>query len=347
MYKKRIAYLDFIRVAAISGVVLGHVSICSSLLNNDPFITTLTISFLSILDDAMPLIFMISGVLMLDKNKELPIKKLITKYIIRIILAIIVFVPLFNLIDIVKDYLTNNNFNTSIFYLLLSSETYKSIFVNVITANVYGCCEHLWFLYAILFIYLLIPVLRFYVKKTSKNTQLLVLVFGAFIFVFGVNYISYFYPEINLGIITYFQYIVYYLCGYYLHNYVKASKNTLRIAIIIYVVFTFINFIELFYLYLVLNEFKDIWIISTFFIHSVAGYLIISQLKYKFPLCSKMNKYMFGIYIIHFIFMYTRLINFSSIPFIGIFVSFFLIYISSFCLVWTAKQIPIIKTYLF
>lgn len=52
---------------------------------------------------AVPIFLMVTGVLILEPRKKLPLKKFIKKYIARIFLAIIIFVAIYQVLDIILD----------------------------------------------------------------------------------------------------------------------------------------------------------------------------------------------------------------------------------------------------
>ena len=90
MREKRNTALDLIKAIAIFGVIIIHVSsrlLTSSSVGSSAWTSGLL--FGTILRSAVPLFLMVSGVLMLNPEKPLTIKKLYFKSILRIIIAML------------------------------------------------------------------------------------------------------------------------------------------------------------------------------------------------------------------------------------------------------------------
>lgn len=164
---------------------------------------------------SVPIFFMISGALFLSK-KEMSIKKIYSKYILRLFVIYVVFEVLYA-IDSSKS-LNPQNF---IPHMLISK-------------------QHLWYLRSIIGVYIGIPIL----KKISENKKILeyslILFFCFGIFLPSLNEISYILGSnslrfINNFNITTFSYAGYFLLGYYLsqNNIIKYKKRTLFIMFIL------------------------------------------------------------------------------------------------------------------
>lgn len=142
-------YLDLLRVIAISAVVMIHVS-ADYVINPDNLIAfTIGNIFDSLSRLGVPLFLMISGALILDENKEFNCKKKILSLLI----------PWFT---------------WSFFYALgfkvvlpiLRRESFS--FLGFIAAFLKGHF-HLWYMWAIIGLYLITPILRKFVKKENKK----------------------------------------------------------------------------------------------------------------------------------------------------------------------------------
>ncbi len=129
----------------------------------------------------VPIMIMISGALLLDPEKESSIKIFYNKRLNKVFVPFIFWAILY--------IMWKDMFEGKLFSPL-------SAFNDLITGNVYF---HLWFLYIILGLYLITPLLKIYIKKASGTIKYFLILW--FIF-----------PGINFFI----GYIGYYLLGHYL-----------------------------------------------------------------------------------------------------------------------------------
>lgn len=206
----RIIYIDLLRVVSTFAVVILHVA-ASKWGTVDMKSTDWQI--LNIYDSAVrwcvPIFFMISGVFFLNPEKEIKIRDIYSKYILRIVIALIV---------------------TSIFYILyLGIIDHLNIdfkfLINAVKSVVEGNVRyHLWFLYVIIGLYIVTPILRLFIKSANKN-EIEYFIFIAIIFSVIVPFLLYFYPfnriliSFNkLNIPSMIQYSLYYVSGYYFAN---------------------------------------------------------------------------------------------------------------------------------
>ena len=196
---------SYLRIAASAAVVLLHT--CSTLLDNPDmfFLSAQEKLFFTGVKNmmawAVPCFFMLSGALLLDKNKEITIRDCLCKYSKRILLALIVFgMPFSFLIDF---------FNAR----RLSLSMISNAFLNLLTDNSFA---HLWYLYALIGLYLLLPALKLFLRHCSAELLRYVL---TLLFLF-----SFIIPDINriFGLNIAFTlpgssyYLFYFLLGYFL-----------------------------------------------------------------------------------------------------------------------------------
>lgn len=124
-YVNHIFYIDMLRVLAIIAVLLMHTAGHRS--PNE--VSTIEWQICNIFDSgtrwAVPIFVMISGCLFLDKNKEISIKKLYRKNILRIITAYIFWSLIYTLV-----------FSTIKYYKLLLMEG----IINTIAGTLKGGC---------------------------------------------------------------------------------------------------------------------------------------------------------------------------------------------------------------
>lgn len=134
-------YLDALRLLATCAVLALHAT--SKQWYRVP-VTESDWQILNIYDSlvrfCVPLFFMISGALFLDPHRPCPKKKLFTKYIPRLLLIFLVWSSIYALADIKRQEIPFS----------------PSYFLTRVAAGHY----HLWFLLALLGLYLMIPLLR-------------------------------------------------------------------------------------------------------------------------------------------------------------------------------------------
>ena len=96
--KDRIVYLSRIRVLASMAIVILHTFTMYGMVEAD-FLTetedyvTRVVPYLMMW--AVPCFVMVSGVLLLDEEREISIKKILSRYMLRILLVLLLFILLF------------------------------------------------------------------------------------------------------------------------------------------------------------------------------------------------------------------------------------------------------------
>jgi len=142
MNKDRIYYYDVLKTLAIYLVCIYHFGVVNyDILKNDSYLTYLNYFFLGISSVGVPLFFMVNGALLLNKSYDIQkhVRKILTIFILLILWAaitLLLLIPKFN------DTYTILEFIKAIYYLE------------------YGKINHLWFLKAIIYLYLLFPLIK-------------------------------------------------------------------------------------------------------------------------------------------------------------------------------------------
>ncbi len=226
--EKRDVSIDLIKTIAIIGVILIHLT--GPLFSAYPVGSlwwNVNLLIASCVRASVPLFFMCSGALLLSPEKKLTIKKLYTKTIPRILVAMIfwgIVYKIFNLIGM--SALSFSNIWQAIKEVLLFNQEF-----------------HFYYMHIILIVYVLLPITRLFVKHADKH--LLLYALGVW-FVFGIVYptVKGFWPFNLLGGMTYQWYINmtyaavgYGLLGYYLKKFPVYKLNSIFIlagAIIIF-----------------------------------------------------------------------------------------------------------------
>lgn len=104
---------------------------------------------------------MLTGALLLDPEKNIAAKDYIKKYVLRILLAIVIFGIPFSILKMIME-----TKKISISFIPLS--------VKAIIEN--DSLSHMWYLYTLIGLYIVLPILRSFVKYASDKEVLLVLI---------------------------------------------------------------------------------------------------------------------------------------------------------------------------
>lgn len=187
----RIFYLDEIRALAILLVILCHVGQHFPT-NIDTYMSFVPLAYMSIGRMGVPLFFMLSGALLINKDYTLSVflKKRLSRVITPALFWIVISILVYSL------------------YTPYTSYFFASWFDN---------CGFLWFIFAILGIYLVIPIFNSFIKEHGMKAceYFLLLWFVLLIFNY-LNLLDLFYIKLlfnNVGV-----YIGYAVLGYYLTN---------------------------------------------------------------------------------------------------------------------------------
>lgn len=296
--KNRIEYCDLLRLIAIISVVLIHVFADFRdyyLINNKFYYFILT--FLdSLTRTGVPIFFMLTGIFMLNNNKEekysVFLKKRIPKLLIPFFIISIIYY-------IYETFKVNNNLSIINFIDLFTKNSIK---------------YHFWFMYSIILIYFLIPFLKKLIhslKKEELRNLILVIfisniliVIRAFSRLFNLNlFDGFIYPNLII-------YINYLFLGYYLFKYdfPKKYKKHLYILGIISIIIMPIGD------YFLTNNFREDNLLvasSPFtFVAATALFILIKNNYEKFKLNTKSKQFLsytsniiFYIYMMHVIVM--------------------------------------------
>ncbi|MBO4962637.1 MAG: acyltransferase family protein [Clostridia bacterium] len=206
--KERIIAFDFLRIIAALAVVMSHSAIATDVSFSDGVI------FDSLSRFAVPVFLMISGALMLDEKKTLTTKDTFKKIFfggIMLLIWNVIYAGFYHILIPIKD-------NQKI--------ALSSVVKGIVLGN-----YHFWYMYLLLGLYLITPILRLFVKKENMK-YLLYFVFLAIIFQFLPRIIDIclnkvlptsldgtFYAFIDSFYINgFFGYITYYILGWIIVN---------------------------------------------------------------------------------------------------------------------------------
>lgn len=238
---------------------------------------------------AVPVFFMISGVLFLNPEKTYTIKKIYTKYILRLFLAFVFWSTLYTAFIMLRgDY--EYEFERAVY--VMASGHY-----------------HMWFLFTLYGIYLMVPILRTIAKDKTTLQYFLVLSFmlvqGANLLMFHTTPAFWFTSwQERAHIYLVSGYTGYFLLGYYLHAYPPGKLTRLAIYYFatLSVTATFVATWQI--------SLKNNWVYEDLFGYLLPNTYLLSAAVFlafqhcPFPkklldLADFLNPYCFGIYLIH------------------------------------------------
>lgn len=221
--KKRIVYFDYLRVLAALAVILLHVSSFNwDHVSGKSLSWNVMNGFDSLVRWGVPIFLMISGPLFL--SREVDIKKLYTKNILRLLVAYITWSVFYAAADVVMGAVFDNNMEIS---------------VRDLAGAVIDGSHHMWFIPMMIGIYICIPLLKSLVS-TEKNTVYFLLLGLTFAFVLPqivlvsndyvggtvtviINKLSGFVKNMNMDLVL--GYGFYFVLGYYLDKRELTAKQ--------------------------------------------------------------------------------------------------------------------------
>ena len=209
----RILYFDVLRIMACFAVIMIHLT---SKWFNILSLETRSWMVLNVYNGtahiAVPVFVMISGALFLDPEKRITLPQLLKKNILRIAAAFVFWSAMYSLAD------------------RLEGVRMRDVAFNFIAGH-----DHLWFLYMIVGLYLVTPLLR-KLTESEKLTKYFLVLWFLFSVLFtsaeaGVSYFRSYFPHwvdvirsnVDVSLVT--GYVGYFVLGHYLHRQ-ELSKKT-------------------------------------------------------------------------------------------------------------------------
>lgn len=343
--KKRIVYLDLLKVFAIFLVIYNHSH--QYIVDTNDLVKILHYIFYVICKVAVPLFIMTTGIIFLGRKTSY--EEIFCKRIFR------VFVPLLVVLGI-NIILYGGN---ALGIILSPFSTYT------IPEYPYW----IWYLYMLIGLYIVTPFLQKMIsnfeEKDYKNFLILFLILPSLLEMY--SYITNIVTGTSYKIVDSFLLcpfsicIGYYVLGYYLHKKIISNKEA-KIALTVFLIFIILGTV---YLYFGINKFHltfDTLMTYQSFIICIPAICLFILFKYyigdstkkqkidKF-ICSLSNC-VFGVYLFHvFVIRYLRDCNFMynifSINFcLGVLVLDILCFIITSFIIYLLRKIPVVKKFL-
>lgn len=341
----RLVYADVLRVVASFAVIMVHV--CgNNWISED--VHSLNWNILNVFDSAVrwcvPVFVMLSGMFFLDPARKVTYKSLFTKSLLRVATAFALW---------------------SVFYAIITritADTPQSIGQTLLNI-VYGH-YHLWFLYMIMGLYLLVPILRKFTQTASRRDieyfLALYCVFTIISPVLAEFPVAQIFSNIayRLDLRPIAGYIGYFVAGYYLKafDFSRVAKRTIYalgvIGFFATIVLTWAASMdwqapnEQWYLYFAPNVAAMAAAVFLFFKEHITGeHFSLRMMK----LVSSISACSFGIYLVHA--EINRLLTsagFDAVfisPIIAIPLICAIIMLTSYLIIWVLSKIPLFRKY--
>lgn len=346
--KTRVYAYDVLRILAVLAVVMIHVAapvVKKSDVQSIDFIWGNI--FHGITRIAVPVFLMLSGALMLDENKKISSKKIFHSAGMMFFVLVV-----WSLVYAVFFYVAIPLIHGS-----------QISFKNFINAFIYGH-YHLWYMYMIVGLYLLIPVLRTFVKKENKKVIQYFLVLSAIVG-FAVKFLNFFLMEyvvekdwltpfvdkFEFGFIS--VYLTYYIAGWYIANF--EIKKVHRICL--YIVGGLSLLITLFATHFYSQDGENVQSvfhsnnIITVLLYSIAFftffYYLFKNKKFEKTkgMLINLSNLTFGVYLIHVIVLYLVRLFTGDLgsTLIKIVIEFVGTTVVSFAVCFIMSKLPILK----
>ena len=338
----RTAYFDYLRIFATFAVVVLHVSAqnwYSADVNG--FYWHIFNFYDSIVRWSVPVFVMISGSIFL--NKEIPIQRIYSKYIPRLIISYFVW--------------------SAIYYVLNENKTEIDMFTTIIQGN-----YHMWFIPMIVGLYMSIPFFRSIIKNEAVIKYYTILAF-IFTFLLGtivtilhdfgneevfhrVSEVHSFFSKINISSIS--GYSLYFILGYYLNNANFEKKKIILFSILGVMGFAatiILNSIITYKTQTVYGGYYSDFTVNVFF-ESVVVFIALKYSSIKENrIVRKIAQYCFGAYLIHALVIdkLNSIFDLNTLtyhPVVSVLCNSIIVFIISIGLSAILNQIPIIKKYM-
>lgn len=345
----RILYLDILRIFSIFAVIILHISVSFSIKmdpNNMSYWWAGNI-LNSMTRWCVPVLIIISGKLMLDNDKEEMIVPFLIKRVTKVIIPLVVWSFIYILME--------NDFN-----IQWKSISILSFLKKLYLGDVY---IHLWYLYMVVGLYLITPIIKTYTKNANRN-NLMYFITICFV-VNGIIKFSEKFTGYNLAFDLDF---FYWSIGYFVLGFILGTVNISKLqAKMIY----FAGFLGLLATILgtyILTKHNNGDLVDHLYSYyapnviftSIAVFLmgrridwssLIKDNKTIKKIIGSLNKTSFGIYLIHFLVLEILSLGYFGItinlykfnPLIGIILMSTIVFVISHFLVMIIQKIPLLR----
>lgn len=344
----RFLFADILRCAGTVAVIIIHASYQLFYMQNDIALDRwLAVNFWESCSRwAVPVFFMLSGMLLLNSSGKNVIQTILLKRVPRLILPLVAWSQIYLFWINRENILSHKSFSFS--------EGFRWMYQG-------GVYLHLWFLYTLIGIYLSIPVLNILSAHAGRNMKLYIILGWLGIHGF-IGFIGSFY-ELKMGIdVPMFSlYMGYFLIGFWLKEY-KLNVLERRIAVVITLACIALTFLGTFYLKEHAMKMENFYEYSspTVMISAVGLFIIARNINFSkiftangwlAVIIKEISSLTFGVYLSHVLVLevlalgiFTKPITANSIhPLIGI--PLLSLFVFIVCLAFTklVRYIPVLR----
>ena len=142
-------------ISCIAVVILHTFFACFSFVGKDTIQYRSAVLIRNLMFWSVPCFVMVTGALLLDPSRNISYTKVFGKYIPRMLAALVVFSALFLLVDIGFGFTS------------WSRDTVPEFFKSLLTGQ--GQWSHMWYLYTMIGLYLIMPVLHAFVRVSDRK----------------------------------------------------------------------------------------------------------------------------------------------------------------------------------
>ena len=355
LQNNRILYPDILRILAVFAVMMIHVSASGFYTNPVQSFTWQVVNFYECMVRwAVPVFVMVSGIFFLNPQKEITLSKLYRKNIFRIVMALITWGLFYRSLSISK-------------MIFLDKVCDKELTVGILkqcSTFVFGhAWYHLWFLYMIIGLYILVPLIRVFTTYATKKQYhylfILYFLFGSLLpLLQGVLILVDDRLKISFSIKELMGFAGYFILGYYLFRYDLSHRVKKWIYVLtgLSVVFQIIGTFLVSCKMGKANESLYGNFRPNVAIQAVAVYVFIKDYFINKDFSERikriiilLSKYSFGMYLVHDFFniVFSRIgFTVTAInPIFAIPLRSIVTFVLSFAVIWVLGHIPVIKKY--
>ena len=339
----RLIWIDLIKIFSMFAVIILHAaSPILYRLNHIDFTDWMSGNiYEGMVRMAVPLFFMVSGVLLLGSKKEESLTSFFKKRFSKVVIPLVVW---------------------SFIYILISKYSHGKD-IDIITHIFYSFNKpqyyHLWFMYAILGIYLILPILKIFIQNSSKELQVyfVAIWFVAAIVLPFFNHFHLIQLWVKSHLPMMVGYMGYLVLGYLLAQ-IKLNKKILFTALLFIILASTATIYGTYYLSFEAKKFVG-YFHSNFgpltFILAVSYFIVLRYIGEKFlgnyhrlsQTITLISASSLGIYLVHPIFL--RVFNklgfnvFAGPAYLMVPAVALGTFIASFIVIYLIQKIPVVK----
>ncbi len=337
MTKNRVYYLDMLKILACFAVIMIHVTAANWYTDEISAYWIINNSYNALSKWSVPLFVMVSGALFL--SRDIPLKKIFTKYILKMLILLLIW-------GMAYWCFSERSISPDVLFDSLKK---------VLSGKVYS---HLWYLFMLIGLYLITPIVRGFVRGSERSVILYSIVL---LFVIQVAF-PYVTSKVSAAdsLIKAFrisapaEYLLYYLAGHYINSFdiKKWKRITLYSlafsAIIIIVVISDVVSFRQGSPYTIYGYFSAGTSLTAFalFLLMKQSESFLKESKIR-NIISFISPLTFGIYLLHFmvikIFVKFGIDSNMINPIIGAPVTALLVFASSGAVIYVLSKIPVIR----